>query len=101
MPTRADIDPSQASAQMEEMQQEMRDLEREVDEAQLQVDELEQKGQNLPEGTDPAVTEGLLRLHEETERRLSSAQQDFNSGYDRLGEVQYFWFEEDIAEENS
>ena len=97
MQTRADIDPGQASAAMDKAQEQARTKDLAVTDARETFEELERR---LNEAEDETLQAQLAEQHEQAERALEFAEQEFEEAMDEVGRVQDFWFEELVTEED-
>ncbi|GAA2040572.1 hypothetical protein GCM10009720_21240 [Yaniella flava] len=99
MPTRSDILPDQANAAMDDIQQEMAQADRDYEEAVFQAEELERKMNELPDDADQSALDDLSRQHQEAEQKITETRMDSDSVSQHLGQVQYFWFEEQVDDD--
>jgi len=93
--TRADRDPTQAEAAMQLLQDEARRADGAKDDAEKLVDDLEgEMDVAFAAGNDPALTD-LQNRHQQAERDLEIAEQEFQSVMDQIGQHTQFWDEDE------
>lgn len=92
---RADHDPAQAEAEMQRLQAEASAADDAKDDAQALVDRLERDMDRAFEVGDEAEVSRLQDRHQQAERELEAAEQDFESVMDQIGNASTFWYEED------
>lgn len=100
MPTRYDIDPAQADAQMSSAQEQMRSADDALDDARQLVEGLENAIDNAHESEDDVTVAALEERHQQAERDLEAAQQEYDYASENLVHVSEFWFEDDIDPED-
>jgi uncharacterized protein YukE len=98
--SRSDHDPAQAEAAMELLQEEARRADDAKDDAQALVDDLESQIDTAYEAGDEAATAELQDRHQQAERDLQIAEQEFDSVMDQIGRASQFWYEDEDEDED-
>jgi hypothetical protein len=93
--TRADRDPAQAEASMQLLHDEASRADDAKDDAQALVDDIEaEMDAAFAAGNEPALTD-LQNRHQEAERDLEIAEQEFQSVMTQIGQNTQFWYEDE------
>ncbi|QAV69211.1 hypothetical protein ESZ53_01390 [Salinibacterium sp. UTAS2018] len=96
---RADHNPAQAEADMQRRQEEASRTDDARDEAQALVDDLDHEIDAAHAAGDDSAVSELQDRHEQAERDLEAAEQEFESAMNQLGQDMQFWYEEDDDDE--